>query len=256
MSITNVPNGRDLGGLSTSHGRATRSGRLYRSAAVLGPLATDAVRDLGISHVYDLRTEPERTARPDELPVDAQLVVADVLADDPGSGPASLGRIARLAADGDREHLSTQQLKETFEAGYRSFVSLGSAQTASRSLLTNLASGRDVPVLVHCTAGKDRTGWLVALALLAVGVSEDDVMADYLASEAPVWDMFAPYREQFAAKGGDVETMRVAIGVFPEYLAAALDEMHSRYGNIDDYLASGLGLGDSVRETLAGQLLS
>ena len=242
--------------MATNHGRATRTGRLYRSAAVSGPLATAAVQDLGISQVYDLRTEPERTARPDELPGTAQLVVADVLADDPGSGPASLGRIARLAADGNREHLSSTQLKETFESGYRSFVSLGSAQSASRALLTALADANDTAVLVHCTAGKDRTGWLVALALLSVGVSEDEVMADYLASGAPVWEMFAPYREQFERQGGDLATMRVAIGVFPEYLSAALDEMHSRYGTIDDYLAAGLGVSDTVRESLASRLLS
>jgi protein-tyrosine phosphatase len=256
LSIKNLPNGRDIGGLPAGGGKSTRTERLYRSGAVSGPTEAAAIADLGIRSVYDLRTHTERESRPDHLPDTANLVVADVLADDPGSGAASLGRIARMAASGDREQMQTAELQETFSTGYRSFVSLPSAQAASLHLLSALASSTGAPILVHCTAGKDRTGWLIALTLMAVGVSEDEVMGDYLASAEPVWEMFAPFRDDFQRNGGDIDTMRIALGVFPEYLAAALDELHSSYGSIDDYLVSGLGLTASQRQKLSENLLT
>ena len=255
MSPARLPNGRDVGGHRGFDDRLVKPGLIYRSGMLVGPDAVTALESLGVGQVFDLRTEPERTARPDQLPDSAELVVADVLADDPGSGAASLGKIARTVLTSETEMMTAQELQDTFRAGYRSFISLDSALQASHKLLTAAADPKAPPMVVHCTAGKDRTGWLIALILLSVGVSEDQVMADYLASVEPVWELFAPYRDDFERRGGDIETMRIAIGVFPDYLEAALDEIALQHGSLDTFLNVGLGLNDNFRQQLTDRLL-
>jgi protein-tyrosine phosphatase len=255
MSPARLPNGRDIGGLRGFDGRLVSRGLVFRSGMIASPDSAAVLELLGVGRVFDLRTEPERTARPDQLPTSAELVVADVLADDPGSGAASLGKIARTVLTSETEMMTAQELQETFRAGYRSFVSLNSAQRASHDVLAATADPDAAPMVVHCTAGKDRTGWLIALILLSIGVSEDQVMDDYLASAEPVWELFAPHRDEFERRGGDIETMRIAIGVFPDYLEGALDEIASRYGSLDSFLNVGLGLPEDFRQQLTDRLL-
>lgn len=255
MSPARLPNGRDIGGHRGFDDRRVKPGLIFRSGMLATPDTATVLESLGIGRVFDLRTESERTVRPDQLPASAELVVADVLADDPGLGPASLGKIARMVVTSETDMMTAQELQDTFRAGYRTFISLDSALRASHKLLAAAADPDAPPMVVHCTAGKDRTGWLIALILLSIGVSEDQVMADYLASAEPVWQLFAPHREEFERQGGDMETMRIAIGVFPDYLESALDEISIRYGSLDAFLNVGLGLPDGFRQGLSDRLL-
>jgi protein-tyrosine phosphatase len=184
------------------------------------------------------------------------VVPVDLLADEPDAGPASLGAIARAALAGDTAALTPDRLDEIFVTGYRSFVTLASARSATATVLQQVADPQSGPVMVHCTAGKDRTGWVVAVLLTAVGVPWDDVMADYLRSGPEVLALFAPYRERIAEQGGDVKAMERAIAVFPHYLEAARDQMLADFGSWDTYLADGLGLPSATRDSLHAQLLA
>ena len=110
MSPARLPNGRDIGGHRGYDGRLVKPGLVFRSGMLVGPDAGVVLESLGVGQVFDLRTEPERTARPDQLPDSAELVVADVLADDPGSGAASLGKIARTVLTSETE-MMIQRMK-------------------------------------------------------------------------------------------------------------------------------------------------
>ena len=255
MSPARLPNGRDLGQFRTSDGRLVRPGMLFRSAAPTDPSLVSVLAGLDIGVVYDLRTIGESQHRPDILPDSVRLRAEDMLEDDPDSGPASLGSIARASLAGERPDLSRDELRQAFLTGYRSFVTLGSSRRAAARILTELAEENTRPVLFHCTAGEDRTGWLAALILLTLGVPEEQIMSDYLSSGPAVWEMFAPYAEQLRQSGGDVEMMKVALGVYPEYLRSSFTELHERFGTLDNYLSEGLSLDPAIGAELRARML-
>ena len=110
--------------------------------------------------------------------------------------------------------------------------------------------------MVHCTAGKDRTGWGVALLQLASGVGMDDVLADYLASNEPMRRAYGPMLDAFAAEGGDAQSLAHMMIVEPDYLDAALTLMRARFGDLDGYLERGLGLDADDVDRLRRRLLT
>lgn len=248
-----LPNARDLGGLPAAGGRRVRPGVVFRGAAPNSDDHAQTLTSWGVQRSIDLRTAAEREIRPARLPSTATLVTADLLADEPEAGPATLGSIARAAVTGDTHNLTPAHLDEIFVAGYRSFVTLDSARRATAVALTTAAAGD--PVLIHCTAGKDRTGWVVAALLTTLEVPWDVVMKDYLLSGPEVLALFAPYRERVAAQGGDVAAMERALAVFPHYLEAAREEALARFGSWDGYLRDGLGLDQELPARLRAGLL-
>ncbi len=250
-----LPNGRDVGGLRTEDGRLLRSGVLLRSALPRDATHTAALEAAGVRHAIDLRTREERERQPVALAAGMTLLEADVLADEPDAGAASLGAIAKAALNGDHSALDPDRLHEIFESGYRSFVTLDSARTATGTVLRHLATADEGATLVHCTAGKDRTGWVVAVTLTAVGVPWADVMADYLRSGPEVLALFAPYRDKLAAQGMDVTGMERAVSVFPQYLEASRDEVLSAHGSWDAYVSQGLGVSQDEVAALRTRLL-
>jgi protein-tyrosine phosphatase len=129
-----------------------------------------------------------------------------------------------------------------FEESYRELVSLPSALAGYRQFFLAIAGEAHTPAVFHCTTGKDRTGWAAASALLLLGVSTDDVFADYLLTNDQLLPALQPVLDQFRSIGGDPELLMPVVGVQKEYLEAALDEMHKRYKTIDGYFSQGLGL--------------
>jgi protein-tyrosine phosphatase len=243
-ALPDVPNLRDVGGHATLPGGRVATGLLYRSID-LGR-ATDAqalaLADLGVRRVYDLRTADERATAPDRLPPGADLVIADVLADDTGSSPAAFGAILEDPASAERM-LGGGRAARFFVDRYREFVTAPGARAAYRTLFAGLARPDGRPGLVHCTSGKDRTGWAVAALLLLLDVPADRVMDDYLASNGALGPVFDPFVAGFRARGGDPELLRPLVEARPEYLESALAEVRRAHGSIEAYVADGLDLG-------------
>jgi protein-tyrosine phosphatase len=200
--------------------------------------------------VYDLRTSDEREAHPDRLPDGARSVVADVLAGAPPEGSPfhmmtmmrDTAAVSAVLADGGAVRF--------FEERYREFVELDSAREGYGLMFRDLAADGSRPGLVHCTTGKDRTGWAVAALLLLLGVPQDLVMAEYLASNAMMERMFAAELEAFRARGGDPELLRPLIGVREAYLETALATMRRRFGDVESYFEAGLGVDAAARREL------
>jgi protein-tyrosine phosphatase len=239
LHLASAPNFRDLGGYRTRDGRWVKMGELYRSDQ-LDKLSDEDLAKLGrlgIRTVVDLRTDAERAAGADRVPAGARPVVADVLT---GTGtPVNMD--AMLAAPTD-----PTQTMQTIE---RTMVEAPAAQTAYRSLLTEVAQPDHLPLVFHCTAGKDRTGWGAATVLTALGVPGDVVLNDYLDSNRYVLPKYAPVVAAFPAEQG--ARARALLEVRPEYLQAGLDAA-SHYGSMDEYVSRVLGM---PPETLRAELL-
>ncbi|HEY5877360.1 MAG TPA: tyrosine-protein phosphatase [Nakamurella sp.] len=250
--IAGLPNLRDIGGWATSDGGRVRRGMAYRSVE-LGRLGPDGVRSLaalGIRTVYDLRTAAERSAEPDRTPDGVTDVPLDVLAD-MADASAAASLFALLADPAEAEKiLGGGRAEALFVKSYRDIVSLPSALSAYRRFFLGLTDPATRPALFHCTTGKDRTGWGAAALLMLLGVSDEDVQRDYLLTNDELLPALQPIFDRFGAAGGDPELLRPVLGVREEYLATALDEVHSRWGDIDRYYDEGLGLDATVRRQL------
>ncbi|MFI8260293.1 MULTISPECIES: tyrosine-protein phosphatase [unclassified Streptomyces] len=256
---TTVANLRDLGGTPLAGGRTVRPGLVLRSGQ-LDRLDVDAdpvVAALGLRTVIDFRTDAERADHPDRIPEGVRLLVEDVLADKMNSGkmPAAT-QLKDLLSDPAmaEEHLGGGKVQALFADTYRSFVATASAQAAYRTLLTELADPQAGPLLFHCTAGKDRTGWGTTVVLALLGADDETLMAEYLSVNPAVKQAFAPMIEGFTVAGGNPDIALGLIGVFPEYLQAALDEVGTRYGSMEKYVREGLGVPDETVEALRTRL--
>jgi protein-tyrosine phosphatase len=238
-----IPNFRDVGGHLTADGRRVRSGQLFRSVDLSGldDQASAWLAGLGIRIVFDLRTPAERQRRPSRPPVGARVVALDVLADSEASDPAVL---FELMQDPRRasEELADGGTDRFYLAAYREFVHLGSARAAYAELLRTLTHEGMRPALVHCTTGKDRTGWAVSILLLCLGVPAQTVMDEYLSSDAEIRDAFGWLADDFVARGGDRTVIEPLMSVRAAWLEVALEEVAVRFGSFEAYLADGLGL--------------
>jgi protein-tyrosine phosphatase len=200
-----------------------------------------ALSELGINTVFDLRTQAERERHADRLPRGAKLTELDVLQDSDEADPSTLFDLMRDPTRASAE-LANGGTERFYRAAYRDMVLLPSAREAYGRLFRGLANAAELPALVHCTAGKDRTGWAVAALLLYLGVRPDAVMREYLLSDAEVRAAFAPAADAFVVGGGDREVYEPLMGVRPSLLDTAIDTMHRTYGSIDAYVRDGLGI--------------
>lgn len=252
---------------------ALRPGRLFRSSE-LSRLDDDGratLRQLGISDVADLRASREVARRgPGLVPdgVEIHLLPFPDLGDEDGE------------VDGQAPHEHAFQQLLTGEVGgsdesvneaatrymtdeYRQFPTRNGAQRALRRVVTLLADGR--PVLTHCFAGKDRTGFVVATVLEAIGVDRSAIVTDFLRSNDAAPQLRARISEMIAQRQDAELTPEVVtftearlsdgvLGVREEYLAAARQSIDEDFGTLDAYLRDA-GISASDVDRLRGALL-
>lgn len=249
--LAGAPNFRDIGGYRTTDGHHVRMGLAYRSDQMnlLGEADLAALAALHPAAVVDLRTSTERQREPDRVPPGVDHVILDVAAD----STQSLGGDMRLAM----AQIAQGQGEALLVAANREFVTLPSARK-SYSALVRLILAADGPVVFHCTAGKDRTGWATAIVLTLLGVPRDTVMQDYLLSNERLAAKNAATLSAVAASPGKipVEYLEPVLTVKPEYIEAAFAEVDRSYGSFDNYAHDGLGLSREEVLALRQKLLS
>lgn len=235
--LTGTFNFRDVGGLRTLGGATVRPGVLLRSAQLSGLDAPGhaILGELGVSDVYDLRglREIDHIGH-DNLPDEVRLHVTPF--------------DSRMAEAPPHDAQTGSALGHMLEV-YRHFPLLPEAGEAVVAIAESIVAGEGA-VLVHCAAGKDRTGWAVASLLHAVGVTEADVLADFLLSNAAVPSL----RAMMAAKLSAGDLSDDILGVREEYLGAAYATVQERYGDIENYLTT-IGLTAELRDRLRARLL-
>jgi protein-tyrosine phosphatase len=256
LGLQGAPNGRDLGEASA----LVRRGLVYRTGA-LGRLTDDdvsALDRLGLRTVIDLRDPSEvALAPPDRLPEPGPSVVALPIYD-PRHPVFTYVSAVLLGGDGagDYAALAEEGTPGAMVAIYRWFVSSGAARSQFGAAIRLLARADRLPALLHCSAGKDRTGWLTATVLGILGVDRAAIEADYLATNDAAMAVNRKILDAMRVRRPNLEPAAV-LPVFearPEYLAAAYAEMARLYGSFEAYLARGLGLDDAVLDALRVRL--
>jgi protein-tyrosine phosphatase len=255
IQLDSLPNLRDVGGLPARDGRV-RTGLLFRSANLNGlePADAAALEGLGIRTIYDLRTAVERAERPDRVPNGARHVAVDVLDGLEQGAPREIMALMNDAHAG-REAFADGKGAEMFFGQYRGFVNLESARRGFGRIFSDLTDERCRPALIHCMGGKDRTGWAVASLLLLLGVPDDLVLEDYMASNTYLRPGFQAFFDDLRSRGGDPDLIASFLWVRPDYLEASLGEMRRDFGTIERYFADGLGLGDGTTGALRATFL-
>lgn len=248
-----VLNFRDFGGWETQDGAKLARGKLYRSASFHD--ASDADLDkldaMRLRFLVDLRRPEERAHEPSKWSNEACRVIFND--EGAGSGPTLPPHLLALL----QSDLSPKATRDYMISLYREIPFDARLISLYRRWFAELSEGG--AGVVHCAAGKDRTGIICALTLLALGVDEDAVFADYeFTNQAVDLEARMPRiqqrMEERLGRKLDAAALRPMLGVELDYLRAALDEIHARSGSVETYLSDVLGVGAKERVQLLGRL--
>jgi protein-tyrosine phosphatase len=247
-------NFRDIGGYAAVTGRRVRRGMIFRSGAMA--FLTDAdhahLQTRGVRLICDLRTAEERKNEPNNWP-------------DPA--------VKTLTWDYDPSITSLREFRSAPE------FTAESSRAAMMSLYRRMPSAfakvyadvfralavEDLPAVIHCSAGKDRTGLASALVLLALGVQPNDVMNDYALTERVIdlEHLIFTHQQGSVGLGEDhsfllklgAEVRRPLVSSPASYLGAALEQIRLDYDSVDGYFQDGMGIAPEVLPRLRSRLL-
>jgi len=238
LNLSGASNFRDLGGYPGKDGRRVRWRQIFRSNH-LGHLTQSDIavlRELGVRSAFDFRGVDERNL--------ANCAMPDIEVHSLPIEPTVVAALSERIASGSPP--SAETAREIMQDCYRSFVrrSTGSFQALFAHLLQDRA-----PLVIHCTAGKDRTEFACALILHALGVAEDLILEDYLLTNRY-------YRYDPNVSPLPIE-VRQAIGtVEASFLIAAFEAARADFGSVENYLSAGLGVGTPERALLERRYLA
>jgi protein-tyrosine phosphatase len=246
-TVEGLRNLRDLAGLPTEDGGSIRSGCLFRSEAPLRltPTGQEQLVELGIRTVIDLREAGECASAATSFPSNMTRIAVELpQASDPGGN-----HLLDLVLNGKVTEYSAADLGELY-VDYLEHH----APTFGRAIELIGEPGR-LPALVHCTAGKDRTGLVVALTLAVVGVSPAEIVADYeITSQCRAYRLveLAPAFEKVGVSADAVASLFAAPA---QALRMALDHIDRKYGSANDYLRDKAGVDPATLVALRDQLV-
>ncbi len=242
---------RDVGGYYTQKGQMVRWGQLYRSGSLARLTQADLeyLQRLNIKLISDLRTADVRRKQPDRLPQIPGLVERPLPME-------SVDRWDRLRG-AFTIFFRKRRIDDFLLDSYRRVMLDGNAHVTGE-IFQRLADPAQMPALIHCTAGKDRTGVVMAMLLLTLGVPEATVLADYTLSNL----FYADFREdliadlkQVAPWGIAEDALQDLLLVKAKTLRGALDHLRQTYGSLDNYLRHQAGVSEETITQLRQNLL-
>lgn len=242
IQMEGLVNFRDLGGYLTIDGRRTKWGKLLRSAAHDNISDHDVafLQKIGLKTVVDYRSSYEVNGHPDRQ---IAGVTYQALRPFEDSNATNILDLAQF------EHTSVEEAIRMLTTINRTLAGHPHCNEVYRQLVLIALEPEQVPVVQHCTAGKDRVGVGAATLLMALGVPRDVIMQDYLLSN---YNRLSVNKLTEGAAGEKIEIPPEQLKLFEaltkvheEYLAAFFDEVDTRWGGTERYLKNALGLTDA-----------
>ena len=243
VEIGAVENFRDMGGYRTRDGRTVKWGRFFRCGAVRGMDAREMkiYRGMHIHSIFDYRATEESAAEPDVYTEETAYHLVPAI--------AVTGQANELADMDMVSQLKKIHTAEDADKMYGMFLSLyGSLpfhNDAYKAMFAALDSHETVPLIQHCSAGKDRTGVGCALLLLALGVEEETVMEDYLLSAVFREAVNQQYVDKMAQAGLNQHALDLVarmMTVTRDMLAHSFGEIKKRYPDFETFLEAEYGV--------------
>jgi protein-tyrosine phosphatase len=246
VTVQGAYNVRDIGGYAGAGGRRVRYGLVYRSGN-LSSVTAAGIAQLAALHLtasIDFRSAAEVTADgTDKLPAGVARIADPV---DPGLPVSETSLLGVLTSPA----VATALMKKA----YVGFITDAASRASFGAALRTIADAKG-PVLYHCTQGKDRTGLMTAILFRILGVSNQQIYADYLLSNTEL----AAYNATVIAKLKFFKLNAAAfipvLTVQSGYLQAAFNQISHQYGSFEKFLVTGLGVTPAIQAKLIKRLL-
>jgi protein-tyrosine phosphatase len=250
IALEGAVNLRDFGGYATEDGRTVRRGRLFRSGSLahLTDQAQQAFHELGVELICDLRRPDEKHEEPTPFPLHRPRRLEIPI--DPGSAIVMREQLTQAELD--------LKARIDFMVAINRDLARDHAEDYAR-MFEALLEMDEGAFLVHCSAGKDRTGFACALILHTLGVPEQTVLEDYLLTNQAM-DFEGYILPRLTARYGhrptpDREAVMALAGVRPEYLRAAYQAIEDEFEGVEHYIERAVGLDARAREHLRARLV-
>jgi protein-tyrosine phosphatase len=246
MELTNF---RDLGGLTGYNGQKIKEKAILRAGQPVRMSAGDIEKLTGeykLAHIVDFRGQHEVTKDPVDTIDGVEYLNIDILASHMSNQKQAPSQEDML------KHLQPGVTDGFMSKIYVDLVDSDDAKTGYRQFVEALLAPKGA-LLFNCFAGKDRTGWGAAVILKILGVSDEDVMTDYIASVEGRRAENAKMIEAYRAKGltqEQLDAFEEMMSVKPLYLEVAFQTVAERYGDFDNYLKTALNVTDAEIEQL------
>ena len=244
-------NFRDLGGYITEDGHRIKWGKLYRSGQLSGLTPKDQAdfKALDIGLVCDFRYEGEQRRAPNNIEISSEVNIMSL----PIRNGSFRGFFEKLGV----EEPGSDDMLAAMKQIYCDFVN-EHAQTYAEMFRHILETENGA--LIHCTAGKDRTGFGSAMILAALGVGRETIMTDYLLSARYFSADIAVSLINRSSEGNrqpvfSMDVLRPVYEVYPEYLLAAFEEIERNFTSVDHFMTEALGVAPQLRQALKDKYL-
>ena len=246
LPLQGTPNFRDLGGYETTDGHFVRWGLIYRSGVLSKLTRSDFayLGQLGIGVVCDFRDVQENSVAPEIWIPGAPVEHVSAPIVSGSRHDATISSMDEMLA----KNPSPAELKKWLTEVYATFAFNNAPEYAK--VFAQLKKDR-LPLLFHCTAGKDRTGVFSALLLLMLGVPKETVYADYALTDKYLLNarLSDEDSKQLAASSPALarltpEQRNVMMAADPEYLKSTLRQIDKKYGSFENYRRAALGVSD------------
>ncbi|WP_099464705.1 tyrosine-protein phosphatase [Parabacteroides provencensis] len=241
--MDSIQNLRDLGGYFNKHNKMTKWGKVFRSGQLSSLTELDTIRlnNLGIKTIIDLRTDQEIAAAPIRYS-NANIVHI----------PVSAGKMAEIPQRIKEDKIKKGDAILYMQDQYLQFVTDNSAQFAKALALFENAD--NYPILFNCSLGKDRSGFLAFILLSALGIPEDIIEQDYLASNNYIDVGHLAYQARDLSTDAQ-ESITVLLTANISLMDLTSQKIIKEYGSVNKYLSKGLGLTEKKREQIKDMLL-
>lgn len=253
LNFEGISNFRDLGGYTTGDDRHVKWGKLYRSGTFAEASRADltGLSALKLETFIDFRSSLEKTEEPNRLPDPPGFTVVDIPVLDDGN-KALIGEIMDRIDSGDFDGFDPHQAMLTAN---RQFAAEFTPQF--NEFVHTVLAADGAPVLWHCSAGKDRSGFAAAILLRILGVPQETIMQDYMASRAPALEARTGQLRMLELFKGEEAAQKLAIlmGVEEAWLLAGFAQIDTTWGSFDNYVEKGLQLSADDIQRLRHNLL-